>query len=69
MHAATRRPVSEEEQISVHSVPVPPAPDWLRSIQLDAKERDVDCLTHEEINSEIAAARRERRNREHRLGQ
>jgi hypothetical protein len=56
-------PVSEEEQVSVNTLPAPPVPEWLRSIQQDAKEKGVDRLTAEEIDAEIAAARRERRER------
>lgn len=56
-------PVSEEEQVSVRTIPAPPAPEWLRSIQQDAKEKGVDRLTAEEIDAEIASARRERRER------
>jgi hypothetical protein len=63
------RPVAEEEQISVRTVPVPPAPEWLKSIQRDAKEKGLDRLTPEEIDAEIAAARRERRGRDQHTGQ
>jgi hypothetical protein len=42
-------PVSEEEQVSVSTVPAPPAPEWLRSIQRDAGERGLDRLTSEEM--------------------
>jgi hypothetical protein len=62
-------PVSEEEQISVRAVPVPPSPEWLKSIQQDAKEKGLDSLTPDEIDAEIAAARRERRERDQRPGQ
>ena len=63
------RPVAEEEQISVRTVPVPPAPEWLKSIQRDAEEKGLDRLTTEEIDAEIAAARRERRGRDQLTGQ
>lgn len=63
------RPVAEEEQISVRTVPVPPTPEWLKTIQEDAKEKGLDRLTPEEIDAEIAAAGRERRERDHRTGQ
>ena len=63
------RPVSESEQISVRTVPVPPAPEWLQTIQSDAREKGLDRLTPEEIDSEIAAARRERKVRDQRSGQ
>lgn len=61
--------VSEEEQISIRTVPAPPAPEWLRSIQQDAREKGLDRLTSDEIDAEIAAARRDRRAREQRPGQ
>ena len=63
------RPVTEQEQISVRTVPVPPAPEWLRAIQLDAKEKGLDSLTMDEIDAEIASARRERHKRDQRQGQ
>ncbi len=63
------RPVTDEEQISVRTVPVPPAPEWLKSIQRDAKENGLDRLTEEEIDAEIAASRRERRDRDQHPGQ
>jgi hypothetical protein len=63
------RPVAEEEQISLRTVPVPPAPEWLKSIQQDAREKGLDRLTPEEIDDEIAAARRERRERDQHPGQ
>jgi len=40
-----------------------PAPDWLTDIQKDAKRKGLDKLTMSDIDSEIAAARRERRER------
>jgi hypothetical protein len=54
------RPVAEEEQISLRTVPVPPAPEWLKAIQQDAREKGLDRLTLEEIDAEIAMARRAR---------
>jgi len=41
-----------------------PAPDWLKSIQEDARRKGVDKLTMAEIDAEVAAARRERRERQ-----
>ena len=61
--------VSEEEQISVLTLLVPPAPDWLKAIQLEAKDRGLDALTPEEIDAEIAAARRDRHARDQRPDQ
>src|SRR5258708_6750960 len=45
-----------------------PAPDWLRDIQQDAKRKGLDKLTMEEIDAEIAATRRERRERQQQPG-
>lgn len=55
------RPISEGEQVSVRTVPA--SPEWLKSIQRDAMLKGTDKLTMEEINAEIAAARRERSQR------
>ena len=46
-----------------------PAPDWLKDIQDDARRKGLDKLTMSEINAEIAAARRERRERQTRPGE
>ena len=40
-----------------------PAPDWLKDIQDDARRKGLDKLTMAGIDAEIAAARRERRER------
>ena len=53
------RPISEDEQVSVRTLPA--SPEWLMSIQQDARKKGTDNLTMEEIDAEIAAARRERR--------
>jgi hypothetical protein len=52
------RPISEGEQVSVRTVPA--SPEWLMSIQQDSKKNGTDKLTMEEIDAEIAAARRDR---------
>jgi hypothetical protein len=52
------RPISEGEQVSVRTVPA--SPEWLTSIQQDSRKKGTDKLTMEEIDAEIAAARRER---------
>jgi hypothetical protein len=52
------RPISEDEQVSVRTLPA--SPEWLMSIQQDAGKKGTDKLTMEEIDAEIAAARRER---------
>src|SRR6266550_2224161 len=38
-----------------------PAPDWIMDIQEDAKDKGLDKLTMRDIDAEIAAARRDRR--------
>ena len=53
--------ISEGERISVRTVPA--SPEWLTSIQHDARKKGTDKLTLEEIDAEIAAARRERSRR------
>ena len=40
-----------------------PTPKWLKDIQADAKRKGLDKLTMANIDEEIAAARRERRER------
>ena len=52
------RPISEGEQVSVRTVPV--SPEWLTSIQQDARKKGTDKLTMEEIDAGIAAERRQR---------
>ena len=53
------RPISEGEQVNLRTVPA--SPEWLMSIQQDSRQKGTDKLTMEEIDEEIAAARRERR--------
>jgi prevent-host-death family protein len=45
-----------------------PAPDWLKDIQDHAKRQGLDKLTMDDINAEIAAARRGRRERHRQSG-
>jgi len=45
-----------------------PTPNWLKDIQEDAKRKGLDKLTTSDIDAEIAAARRERRERQARPG-
>jgi hypothetical protein len=52
------RPISEGEQVSVRTVPA--SPEWLMSIQQDSRKNGTDKLTMDEIDAEIASARRER---------
>ena len=53
------RTIREGEQLSVRNVPA--SPEWLASIQQDAANQGTDKLTMEDIDEEIATARRERR--------
>ena len=46
-----------------------PAPDWLTSIQAHAKRNGLDKLTMADIDAEIAAVRRERRQRRQAAGE
>jgi len=62
-------PVAENEQISIRTLSEPHAADWLRSIQQDARKNGLDRMTLEEIDAEIAATRRDRRERALRPGQ
>jgi hypothetical protein len=55
------RPILDGEQVSVQTVP--PSPDWVTALQQDAKQKDTDKLTMEDIDTEIASARRARRTR------
>jgi hypothetical protein len=55
------RPVSEHEQISVRAITPPPTPEWLAAVQEEARRKGLDTLTMDEIDAEIAAARRDRR--------
>ena len=45
-----------------------PTPDWLKDIQQDAKRKGLDKLTMSDIDAEIAAARRDSRERQTRPG-
>jgi hypothetical protein len=50
------RPILDEEQISVRTIPA--SPDWLTAMQKDAKAKGAAKLTMDEIDGEIASARR-----------
>ena len=55
------RPILDGERVSVRTIPT--SPEWLTAIQRDAREKGADKLTMEEIDEEIASARRARRSR------
>jgi len=54
------RPISEDEQISVRAITPPPTPEWLAAVQEEARCKGLDAVTMDEIDAEIAAARRDR---------
>jgi len=56
------RPVSEDEAISVRAIT--PAAEWLRKSWGSAARQGLDRLSAEEIDAEIAAARKSRRSRQ-----
>jgi hypothetical protein len=57
------RTVAENDAISVRTVTSVSVPDWLQESWESAKRQGVDCLSIEEIDAEIAAARKSRRDR------
>jgi hypothetical protein len=54
------RPISEDEQISIGTAAPDSAPEWLRRSWQSAESWNLDRLSPDEIDAEIAAARRER---------
>ena len=57
------RAIAENEQVSVRTIPSPSPPDWLKQSWESAKRQGVDQLSMEDIEAEIAAARKARRER------
>ena len=55
--------VSENDRISILPFSASTAPEWLESIQQDARQAGLDKMTIEEIDAEIAATRLERSRR------
>ncbi len=55
------RPILDGEQVSVQTLPA--SPEWLTDIQQDARKKGTDKLSIEQIDEEIASARRSRRSR------
>ncbi len=53
------RRISEEEQISIRTLTPQPPPEWLEGMQRDAARKGLDALSMQEIEEEIAAARRD----------
>jgi hypothetical protein len=54
------RSVSEDEQISIRTIAPQTAPDWLQKSWQSASDSSLDQLSTDEIDAEIASARRER---------
>jgi len=57
------RPVREDETISIRAISLTSAPDWLRQSWDSADRQQLDRLSMEEIDAEIAAARKAQRDR------
>jgi hypothetical protein len=51
------------KEISIHTIAPPPSPDWLKQSWESAKRQGIDQLSPEEVEAEIGAARRSRRER------
>ena len=58
------RSVAEDEAISIRTLASASAPEWLQQSWETAKRAGLDRLSAEEIDAEINAARRARRNRQ-----
>jgi hypothetical protein len=58
------RAISEDEAVSIRTIGVASAPEWLRQSWESAKRMGLDQLSMEEIDAEIDAARKARRNRQ-----
>lgn len=57
------RSIAENEEISIRTTTTPSAPEWLQKSWESAKQQGLDQLSMEEIDAEIAAARKARRER------
>ncbi|MGA9527907.1 MAG: hypothetical protein WBS24_07325 [Terriglobales bacterium] len=55
------RSIAENEEISIRTTTSPSAPEWLQASWKSAEEQGLDRLSMEEIDAEIAAARKARR--------
>ena len=58
------RSVAEDEAISIRALASLSAPEWLQKSWESAKGQGLDRLSTEEIDAEIDAARKARRNRQ-----
>jgi hypothetical protein len=57
------RSIAENEEIIIRTTTSPSAPEWLQSSWESATEQGLDRLSMEEIDAEIAAARKALRKR------
>ena len=57
------RSIAENEEISIRTTIPPSAPEWIQESWKGAKDQGLDQLSLEEIDAEIAAARKARRER------
>jgi hypothetical protein len=55
------RSIAENEEISIRTTTSPAAPEWLQASWQSAQEQGLDQLSVEQIEAEIAAARKSRR--------
>ncbi len=54
------RSIAENEEITIRTNSTPSAPDWLQASWKSAEDQGLDQLSNEEIDAEIAAARKAR---------
>jgi len=59
------RSIDENEEIIIGTTDSPIAPEWLKRSWESAQEQELDRLSAEEIDAEIAAVRKARRERTH----
>ena len=59
------RAIGENEEIIISTTDLPFAPEWLKRSWKSAQEQGLDRLSTEEIDAEIVAVRKARRERTH----
>jgi hypothetical protein len=57
------RAIAEDEAISIRTAALGPAPEWLQASWESARQLGLNNLSAEEIDAEIAAARKDRLDR------
>jgi hypothetical protein len=63
IEALLGRSIADEEAISIRAVSAAATPEWLRKSWQSAEQSGLNRLTSDEIDAEIASARRSRHNR------